>query len=581
MSLRRLFFALTSMVLLPVSPQTALAQDISRVVAIDQLAQSDPFEALSATDVALRSPQVLGTPPNLRILVDLLQLRAELLEDIGQTMAAGDAWLAVARTRAFSRKTLQLDPVPAFERAARLYEQDRALGHARRATEAAIAAETETGRDGEALERLYQSLVRLAERDQDPKAADMARTALESITAPALETQIPKSQDGFRVVDVYYATDRARSGSKKPTEFYGSDRNSHLELGIASVTIPETHVPGMVERPSVWRLDFSPSPSKHILLHSVKPVDPDSFFGKLQGEFTQAPSRDLFVYIHGFNHSFEYAAQRAAQITFDMGNSAVPVMFSWPSRNKTSAYFSDAAVVRLSGRRLAVFLEDLVARSGAETIHILAHSMGSRALTDALEIMALRRNATPQDAPVFGQVMFAAPDVDTELFATMANVFRPLARRLTLYASSTDWALASSRKLHGDTPRAGLGGALLLASQGIDSIDMTSMGDDMLAHNYFSNDSSALADMATLFWQDASPNQRCGLHPRASTQAASWDYREGQCPSNDMIGVFSNLEQKNVHQAEEARKLVVELVPDQGRVEFILSLIDRLMVTGR
>lgn len=581
MSLRRLFIVLIAGLSLSGLPKQAGAQDISRVIAIASMAQVDPFEALNATDVALRSPQVLGTPPNLRILVDLLQLKAELLQEIGQTMAAGDAWLAVGRTRAFSRKSLQLDPVPAFEQAARLYEQERAIGHARRAIEAAIAAENETGRDGETLEGLYQALARLSDQDKDPKAAEMARTALESIIAPSLEAQIPKDQDGFRVVDVYYATDRARSGSRKPAEFYGTDRNSHLELGIASVTIPETHVPGMVERPSVWRLDFSPSPSEHILLRSVEPVNPDTFFGKLQGEFAQAPSRDLFVYIHGFNHSFEYAAQRAAQITFDMGNSAVPVMFSWPSRNKTAAYFSDAAVVRLSGRRLAVFLEDLVARSGAETIHILAHSMGSRALTDALEIMALRRNTTASDAPVFGQVMFAAPDVDTELFATMANVFQPLARRLTLYASSTDWALVSSQKLHGDTPRAGLGGALLLASQGIDSIDMTSMGDDMLAHNYFSNDSSALADMATLFWHDAAPGQRCGLHPRIAGQDASWDYREGQCPSNDMIGVISNLDQKNVHQAEEARRLVVELVPDQGKVEFILSLIDRLLVTGR
>ncbi len=577
MPMRPLFVFLTVLLVTQLGWQTASAQDISRVVSIDRLAQSDPLAALQETDVALRDPRAVGTPPDIRILLDLLQLRAELLEQMGQTLQAADAWASVARTRAFSRAHLRQDPVPAFLKSAALYEQEQALGRARQVTEAAIAAEKETGRDDAALLSLYELLERLANLDRDPKAADMALAAREALTGPTFETQAENPKNGFRIVDVYYATDRARTGQSDPREFYGTQRNTHLELGVAQVTIPETHVSGTVERPSVWRLEFNPSPTKHILLKSVEPVNADAFFGRLQGEFTADPQRDLFVYIHGFNHSFEYAAQRAAQITFDMGNAAVPVLFSWPSRNKTAGYFADAAVVRLSGRRLAVFLEDLVQRSGARTVHVLAHSMGSRALTDALEIMALRRNAKPQDPPVLGQVMFAAPDVDTELFAAMANVFKPLAKRTTLYASSTDWALVSSHKLHGTTPRAGLGGDLLLASSGIDSIDMTAMGEDMLAHNYFSNDSSALADMATLFWQDASPAQRCGLQIRSDSQQPVWDYRTGQCPSNDLISVFSNLQQKNIHQSEDARKLVVELVPDQGRIEVILSLIERIL----
>lgn len=562
-------------------PAQVKAQDITRVVTIDGLAQVDPLRALREADIALRDPRVLGTPPDMRILLDLLQLRAELLEQIGQIRAAGDAWTVVGRTRAFARATVQLDPVPAFELAADLYEQDNSLDQARRAIESAIEAEAETGREGDELARLYASLARLAKLAGDDKAADLAEAVNESLVAPAFETKDNDPKNGFRVVDVYYATDRARTGSKKPREFYSGQRGDHLELGVATVTIPDNHVSGRVERPSVWRLEFSPSPSKHVLLKSVEPVDPNSFFARLQGEFSGAPERDLFVYIHGFNHSFEYAAQRAAQITYDMGHASVPVLFSWPSRDRTAAYFADAAVVRLSGRRLAVFLDDLVERSGAQTIHVLAHSMGSRALSDALEIMALRRNAQPGDAPVFGQLMFAAPDIDTDLFATMADVFKPLAKRMTLYASSTDWALVSSHKLHGTTPRAGLGGEFLMASNGFDSIDMTAMGDDMLAHNYFSNDSSALADMATLFWRDAAPISRCGLQARSDLGARTWSYRPGQCPSNDLISVFSNLKHKNIREAEEARKLVVELVPDQGRIEFILSLIERILNGNR
>ncbi|MEM1317623.1 MAG: alpha/beta hydrolase, partial [Pseudomonadota bacterium] len=72
--------------------------------------------------------------------------------------------------------------------------------------------------------------------------------------------------------------------------------------------------------------------------------------------------------------------------------------------------------------------------------------------------------------PPFDQVVFAAPDVDAGLFAAMAETARPLARRMTLYASNNDWALEVSRKLHGNAPRAGQGGDAMLVSSAIDSV---------------------------------------------------------------------------------------------------------------
>ncbi|CUH78738.1 alpha/beta hydrolase [Tropicibacter naphthalenivorans] len=557
-------------------PLPTKAQDLSRIITLDQLAVDDPVSALQQTEAALRDSAVLGSPPELRILIDLLTLRAQLLEQLGYAMAAGDAWSHVARTQKFSRAELNIDPVPAYEQAAALYESQNALGHARRALEAAISAEAETGRDDDTLEQLYLALARVATLDGDPEAAANANAAAQSLSQPSFETALTEGKNPFISMDVYYATDRARSGHPAPTKFYSGRRGDRLELGIATVTIPATHVPGTVERPSVWRLEFSPSPSKHVLLRAVQPVDPDSFYGRLQGEFSGQPGRDLFVYIHGFNHSFEYASQRAAQIAHDMGDSAVPVLFSWPSRNTTVGYIADAAAVRVSGRRLAVFLEDLAARSGAQTIHVLAHSMGSRALTDALEIMALKRDSQPGDDPVFGQVMFAAPDVDAQLFATMARTFHPLARRVSLYASSTDWALVSSRKLHGSAPRAGLGGDVLLASDKFDSIDVTSLGEDMLAHNYFSNESSVLADMVTLFWRNTPPDVRCGLHPRAIGQVSAWEYRKQGCPSNDLIGAIANLRQKNARTPEEMRALITPLIPDQPRLDAVMALIEAM-----
>jgi len=569
--------------MLTLSPAPGQAQDISRLIQLDTLSATNPRLALQQTDVALRDPGVLGTPPEISILIDLLQLRAELLEELGFAQAS-DAWADLARTRAFARDTLGEDPVPAFLKAAEIYEIQGDLVSARSMINSAIEAEQATGRVGETLETLYAEMVRLSEALDDPQGAEEARIAAEALTVPELETLVDPSGDGFHAVDVYYATDRARSGASHPARFYGGARGDRLELGIATVTIPDSHVAGQVERPSIWRLEFRASASRHILLESVHPMDPDSYFSRLRGEFEEDPGRDLLVFIHGYNTSFEYAAQRTAQMVHDMANGTVPVLFSWPSRDTTIGYTADSAVVRLSGRRLARFLEDLVLQSGAQSINVIGHSMGNQALTDALEIMALKRDARPGDSPVLDQVMFAAPDVDADLFAVMAETFAPLARRMTLYASSTDLALVSSRKLHGSAPRAGLGGPLLLSHPGFDSIDMTSLGDDMLAHNYFSNDSSALVDMMTLFWQDVPPNRRCGLTLRESAESGDgkmFEYREGTCPSNDLIGVISNLQQKHLETSEEIRSMVFDLLADQSRVERVLSVLDDILFTSR
>lgn len=561
-------------------PQPGRAQDISRLVALDTLAATDPFQALQQVDIALRDPRVLGTPPEMRILIDLMQMRADLLEALGYVQAS-DAWADLARTRAFARDELAQDPVPAFLKAAELYEAQGAPSSARTMIEAAITAETETGRDDDTLRDLHAELARLATLMGDTQAAEAAQAAASAMGSMAFETLAAPTGEGFHAVDVYYATDRARTGASHPARFYGSDRGDRLELGVATVTIPDTHVAGKIEQPSIWRLEFRASESKHILLKSVEPLDPETYFGRLQNEFAEEPGRDLLLYIHGYNHSFEYASQRAAQLVHDMGNGTVPVLFSWPSRDSTVGYNADAAVVRLSGRRLAHFIEDLVLRSGASSINVVAHSMGNQALTDALEILALKRDARPGDAPILDQVMFAAPDVDAELFAAMARTFRPLARRMTLYASSNDWALVSSQKLHGSAPRAGLGGDILLVSNSFDSIDMSSLGDDMLAHNYFSNDSSALVDMMTLFWQDVPPQNRCGLQPIAAGVTTAFVYREGVCPSNDLIGVLSNAETRHLRTDAEIRSLVFDLLTDQSRVERVLSVLDLMFAALR
>lgn len=362
--------------------------------------------------------------------------------------------------------------------------------------------------------------------------------------------------EGFSSVRIYYATDRARSGSELPNDFYSGQRGE-LEYGTATVSIPEQHRPGKIEKPSIWTFDFREDPQRHIVLSSVVPAAAESVFAEMQDHVRKTGKAEAFVFVHGFNVPFHEAAKRTAQMAFDMNFEGLPILYSWPSRASILSYIADTAVVNLSGRRLSRFLEDVVARSGATRIHLIAHSMGNRAMTDALELFALRYKGP---LPAFDQVLFTAPDLDAGLFSEMVQTIRPAARRITLYASNKDWALAFSRKLHGDSPRAGQGGSNILHAAEIDSIDMTEIGEDMLKHSYYANNPSALTDILSLFWRDVPPQDRCGMVAAEGEHGTYWHYDPKTCDTSALLSTLAYLRQASIGTFNEASLFLTRFV---------------------
>ena len=47
----------------------------------------------------------------------------------------------------------------------------------------------------------------------------------------------------------------------------------------------------------------------------------------------QGNGRDVLVFIHGFNNSYDEARLRLTQIVADSNFAGVPVLFTWPSRS--------------------------------------------------------------------------------------------------------------------------------------------------------------------------------------------------------------------------------------------------------
>lgn len=314
-------------------------------------------------------------------------------------------------------------------------------------------------------------------------------------------------EDDFHTVMVFYGTDRKREGSNDPAEIYGGKRGE-LELGKCEVSIPFDHRLGELEAPSFWRLQFREDPEKHVVLLSVEPQPRDEFVAELRARVEDSRERRAFVFVHGYNVTFENAARRTGQMAYDLQFDGAPILYSWPSKGSLQGYMADEASAGYTAPHLEEFLRLVARESGAEVVHLIAHSMGNRAMTVALSEISRE----PQ-GPRFDQIALVAPDIDADVFKRdIAPRIVTTGERVTLYASATDQALEASKKVHA-APRAGDASDGALVVPGIDTIDVTGLDTSFLGHSYFAENRSVIADLIYLLHQGTPPEERDWLLP--------------------------------------------------------------------
>jgi esterase/lipase superfamily enzyme len=239
----------------------------------------------------------------------------------------------------------------------------------------------------------------------------------------------------------------------------------------------------------------------------IPAANADEFIERLKNRINQDPDHEMLVFIHGYNIPFAVAAQRTAQIHYDLGFQGAPAFFSWPSGGRLLHYLGDEASSEWAAAHLRDFLDLLAARSGATRIHLIAHSMGNRPLLSALAEIGRRDRAQSMcgDAPaprIFSQVVMAAPDLDTDMFTQLKDAMQNAAERVTIYASRKDRAVIGSVFLH-RFKRLGVPSPPPPADPKIESIDASNASTGFLGHSYYG--SSILWDVKRVL---AQPQER-------------------------------------------------------------------------
>jgi len=343
---------------------------------------------------------------------------------------------------------------------------------------------------------------------------------------------------------IIYVTDRmpiTKDGEKD----FGSERSGTLRFGIADVVIGENKSwDDLVEaaRSDVLRVKlkaelskitpkgtFPETPMKFTVSKGIASLDPNAVAALSQSRnaltalirerMKTSQNRDVIVFIHGYNTSFDEALFALNDIHHYSGRYGVPIAYTWPSDDgNIFGYFRDQGSADYTVYHLKEFLRTLMDMPDLRKIHIIAHSLGTQTTTAALRELLIETRAAgqnPLDKFKVENLIMAAPDIDYGVVTQrlVAEQFGVAFGRVTVYTNSGDRALSMSNILH-----SGMRFGKLLPGQedtqeraifenveNVSFITVSGGSGGFFNHGYFTKNPATLSDIITLITDPTDP----------------------------------------------------------------------------
>lgn len=261
-----------------------------------------------------------------------------------------------------------------------------------------------------------------------------------------------------------YVTNRALETDTDGNQYYGGDRGD-LTSGYCTVGFG----PG-ARRGELLSIESAPG--------SGLPVG------------IAAGSGPLVVYVHGYSESFDKSCRRAAQLQENLRLQGRFVLFSWPSGNYLT-YAQDQDMIAESVEQLNEFLEGIDASTPRDRVVVMAHSLGSRGVVDALALQPLRENGERR----YRELVLLAPDIGRDEFVEDLHVLQGRVSAITVYMSDDDRALWLSAAVN-VSGRLGLAEEFDADAEHLNVIDVTNTGaDGASGHLYHLFNPAVIEDM--------------------------------------------------------------------------------------
>ena len=259
-----------------------------------------------------------------------------------------------------------------------------------------------------------------------------------------------------------------------------------------------------------------------------------AFIQLIEAKLKKCQKKEVFIFIHGFNNTFEYAVKTTSQLWHYMGRQGIGITYSWPSgTNGLFGYGADKESGDFTVFHLKQFLKTLYNCPSIERVNILAHSRGTDVTTTALRELHLENKQLGRSLKdmKLNNLILAAADIDVEVFAqrVIAEEVHLAPRRTTIYLGAGDRALSMSENMNLSAKRLGLmkpvdikehGRKLLKSWPSVHFIHIP-QSFNFIGHSYFIDDPAVSSDLILLVRDDKDPGAANG-RPLIKDESGMW-----------------------------------------------------------
>lgn len=165
------------------------------------------------------------------------------------------------------------------------------------------------------------------------------------------------------------------------------------------------------------------------------------------------PRKEVFIYVHGYNNTFDDAAFAMAELWHFFGRIGVPIIYTWPAGFPgVFGYTYDRESSEFTVNHLRRALSAISSFPEIEKVHIIAHSRGADVAVAALRELTIAARSAGLD-PVkrykIHNFVLAAPDLDLQVATQRIGGDRLVmsVNRFTIYSSPRDKALGVANRL--------------------------------------------------------------------------------------------------------------------------------------
>ncbi|GAB6126857.1 alpha/beta hydrolase [Humidesulfovibrio idahonensis] len=305
------------------------------------------------------------------------------------------------------------------------------------------------------------------------------------VPPPAVQAPPPLAAQDWRRPVFYYATNRNALDVGPNGARYGGQRSREMSYGQLLVGATG----GQADGSDLYRVNIS--------LDRVTRMTHSRAFSDIERAAARTPGREVLLFIHGFDNSFDDAAKTSARIGVGIGFTGAMMLYSWPSAGSPASYLADRNNAYWAVQGLKDLLTDLTNSPWIGRVSVVVHSMGNEVLIRAYSELAGECASTRGGCGNLRKVraiVLAAPDMDREIFLDQyAAKLTHLDARVVLYTSAGDMALTASALVQGgDYERLGKN---VLCIPGVHVTDVSDVKTDVLGHSWISQSRAVLQDL--------------------------------------------------------------------------------------